>query len=177
MRSFPRWLVLLLTTQPVDHQREIRHGVFSFHSIPFPFCAVIHLDLHDLTLDNGPLTRGCVRSRAPQAFLQAACQASHVLLESDTTRSDHSTGNSEPYSFRTVRGFFFMSRRIVNNEELRNGAYSLSSLSDNIDDSTKLSSMGKLGQTKYERHFATAKHLRLGGVTDIPLIIQIVHKT
>ena len=146
-----------------------------FNQFLFPCSAVIHLDLHDLTLDNVPLTCGCARLRTPQALLETSRQAGHVLQESDTTRSDHNTGNSEPYSFRTVRGFSLSSRRVVNNEELRDGAYGLSSSSDNIDHSTKLPSMGTLGQTKHERHFATTKHLRLGGITDIPFIIQIVH--
>ena len=32
----------------------------------------------------------------------------NILLESDTARSDHNTGNSMPYSFRTVRGLFYV---------------------------------------------------------------------
>ena len=111
-----------------------KSGTEYFHFIQFffPFSAVIHLDLHDLTLDNVPLTCGCARLRTPQALLETSRQAGHVLQESDTTRSDHNTGDSELYSFRTVRGFSFTSRRIVNNEELRDGAYGLSSSSEQI---------------------------------------------
>ena len=63
----------------------------------------------------------------PQVSLETSSQAGHVLLESDTAKkTDHNTGNSGPYSFRTVLGSF-TSRRIVNNEELRDGTYALSS--------------------------------------------------
>lgn len=44
----------------------------------------------------------------PQAFSETSRHGGHVLLESDTTRSDHSTGNSVSYSFQTVLGFFYV---------------------------------------------------------------------
>ena len=51
----------------------------------------------------------------PQAFLETSSQAGHVFASTflpgnGTTRSDHNTGNSVPYSFRTVRGFFYVSQ-------------------------------------------------------------------
>ena len=65
---------------------------------------------------------------ASKAFLETSTQAVQILLESDTTRPDHNTGNSVPYSYFDQCVGPFMSRRIMNNQELRHGVYGLSSL-------------------------------------------------
>ena len=44
----------------------------------------------------------------PQAFVETSRQADHVPESETITRSDHNTGNSMHFSFRTVRGFFYV---------------------------------------------------------------------
>jgi len=69
MWSFPRLLGLLFTTKPVDHQREIRHGVFSFHSIPFSiFCC-----------HTSRSTRSNTRQRPFDLWLCAASYATSLI--------------------------------------------------------------------------------------------------
>ena len=48
----------------------------------------------------------------------------------DTTRSDHNTGNSVPYSFRTVRGFFYVPQDLWTMKNCETGPTVLSSLSE-----------------------------------------------
>ena len=55
-----------------------------------------------------------------------------TLCEAPTreTRPDHYTGNSVPYSFRQVHGFFNVPCWLHNTEDAGDGAYDLSSLSE-----------------------------------------------
>ena len=48
----------------------------------------------------------------------------------DTTKSDHNTGNSVPYSFRTVRGFFYVPQDLWTMKNCETGPTVLSSLSE-----------------------------------------------
>ena len=69
------------------------------------------LHLHALALGNVPLTCGwfCERGLVHhKPFWKHQAKPATFLLANDTTRSDHSTWNSVPYSLRTVRGFFYL---------------------------------------------------------------------
>ena len=80
----------------------------NLHNLPSTW---LHLHLDDVALGNVPLTCGwfCEYSFIHhKPFWKHQAKSATFLPFNGTTRSDYNTGNSVPYSFRTVLGFFYV---------------------------------------------------------------------